>query len=112
MVSHPRRRALLHPQIVEIVNGLVARKKYVYLCTNALILEKRLPEFKPSKYFTFSVHLDGLREHHDMSVCREGSYDIAVAGIKEATAAASGSPRTQPSLTAPTPRTCASSLTR
>jgi hopanoid biosynthesis associated radical SAM protein HpnH len=84
MVSLPGGEPLLHPQIVEIVNGLVARKKYIYLCTNALLLEKRLPEFTPSKYLTFSVHLDGQREHHDFSVCREGGYDIAVQGIRAA----------------------------
>jgi hopanoid biosynthesis associated radical SAM protein HpnH len=84
MVSIPGGEPLLHPQIVEIVNGLIARKKYIYLCTNALELKKRLPEFTPSKYLTFSVHLDGQREHHDFSVCREGGYDIAVEGIREA----------------------------
>src|SRR5450432_1477033 len=86
MVSIPGGEPLLHPQIVEIVNGLVARKKYIYLCTNALELKRRLPEFTPSKYLTFSVHLDGEREHHDFSVCREGGYDIAVEGIREAVA--------------------------
>ena len=84
MVSIPGGEPLLHPQIVEIVNGLIARRKYIYLCTNALELKRRLPEFTPSKYLTFSVHLDGQREHHDFSVCREGGYDIAVEGIKEA----------------------------
>ena len=84
MVSLPGGEPLLHPQIVEIVEGLVARKKYIYLCTNALELKRRIHEFTPSKYLTFSVHLDGQREHHDMSVCREGGYDIAVEGIKEA----------------------------
>jgi hopanoid biosynthesis associated radical SAM protein HpnH len=84
MVSIPGGEPLLHPRIVEIVNGLIARKKYIYLCTNALELKKRLPEFTPSKYLTFSVHLDGQREHHDFSVCREGGYDIAVEGIQEA----------------------------
>jgi hopanoid biosynthesis associated radical SAM protein HpnH len=84
MVSIPGGEPLLHPQIVEIVNGLIARKKYIYLCTNALELKKKLPEFTPSKYLTFSVHLDGQREHHDFSVCREGGYDIATEGIKEA----------------------------
>jgi len=86
MVSLPGGEPLLHPQIVEIVNGLIERKKYIYLCTNALELKRRLPEFTPSKYLTFSVHLDGQREHHDMSVCREGGYDLAVEGIKEAVA--------------------------
>jgi len=84
MVSIPGGEPLLHPQIVEIVNGLIARKKYIYLCTNALELKRRLPEFTPSKYLTFSVHLDGERDHHDYSVCREGGWDIAVEGIKEA----------------------------
>jgi hopanoid biosynthesis associated radical SAM protein HpnH len=84
MVSIPGGEPLLHPQIVEIVQGLIARKKYIYLCTNALELKRRLPEFTPSKYLTFSVHLDGQRENHDFAVCREGGYDIAVDAIKEA----------------------------
>jgi hopanoid biosynthesis associated radical SAM protein HpnH len=84
MVSIPGGEPLLHPQIVEIVKGLVERKKYIYLCTNALELKRRIHEFTPSKYLTFSVHLDGQREHHDFSVCREGGYDLAVEGIKEA----------------------------
>ena len=84
MVSIPGGEPLLHPQIVEIVNGLIARKKYIYLCTNALELKRRIHEFTPSKYLTFSVHLDGLRDHHDFSVCREGGWDLAVEGIREA----------------------------
>lgn len=84
MVSIPGGEPLLHPQIGEIVEGLVARKKYIYLCTNALLLKEKINLFKPSKYLTFSVHLDGQREHHDFSVCREGGYDIAVEGIREA----------------------------
>ena len=84
MVAIPGGEPLLHPQIVDIVNGLVARKKYVYMCTNALELKRRLHEFTPSKYLTFSVHLDGQRDDHDFAVCREGGYDIALEGIKEA----------------------------
>ena len=84
MVSIPGGEPLMHPQIAEIVEGLVARKKYIYLCTNALLLEEKLHLFKPSKYLSFSVHVDGQREHHDFSVCREGGYDIAVRGIKAA----------------------------
>ncbi len=84
MVSIPGGEPLLHPQIVEIVNGLIARKKYIYLCTNALELKRRIHEFTPSKYLTFSVHLDGLRDHHDFSVCREGGWVLAVEGIREA----------------------------
>jgi len=86
MVSIPGGEPLLHPQIVEIVEGLVARKKYVYLCTNALLLEKQLDRFTPSKYLSFSVHMDGLREEHDHAVCREGVYDIAVRAIQAAIA--------------------------
>src|SRR6185437_10801242 len=75
---------LMHSQIDKIVAGLVERKKYIYLCTNALLLKEKIDLFKPSKYLTFSVHMDGQREHHDFSVCREGGYDLALAGVKEA----------------------------
>jgi len=84
MVAIPGGEPLLHPQMPEIVAGLVARKKYVYMCTNALLLKEKLDLFTPSKYLSFSVHVDGQREHHDMSVCREGGYDLAVEGIREA----------------------------
>jgi hopanoid biosynthesis associated radical SAM protein HpnH len=84
MVSIPGGEPLMHPQIAEIVEGLVARKKYIYLCTNALLLKEKIHLFKPSKYLTFSVHLDGQQEEHDLAVCREGGYDIAVDAIKEA----------------------------
>jgi len=84
MVSIPGGEPLMHPQIDKIVEGLVARKKYIYLCTNALLLKEKIDLFKPSKYLTFSVHMDGQKEHHDFSVCREGGYDVAIEGIKEA----------------------------
>ncbi|MEO5936477.1 MAG: adenosyl-hopene transferase HpnH [Terriglobales bacterium] len=84
MVSIPGGEPLMHPRIAEIVEGLVARKKYIYLCTNALLLKEKIGLFKPSKYLTFSVHVDGQREHHDFSVCREGGYDVAIEGIREA----------------------------
>jgi hopanoid biosynthesis associated radical SAM protein HpnH len=84
MVSIPGGEPLMHPQIGEIVEGLVARKKYIYLCTNALLLKEKIDLFKPSKYLTFSVHLDGERDHHDFSVCREGGFEVAVEGVKEA----------------------------
>ncbi|HEY5027439.1 MAG TPA: adenosyl-hopene transferase HpnH [Candidatus Angelobacter sp.] len=84
MVSIPGGEPLMHPQIGKIVEGLVARQKYIYLCTNALLLKEKLDLFKPSKYLTFSVHVDGEREHHDFSVCREGGYDLAIEGMKEA----------------------------
>jgi len=85
-VAIPGGEPLLHPQIAEIVEGLVARKKYIYLCTNALLLKQKIDLFKPSKFLTFSVHMDGQREHHDFSVCLEGGYELAVDGIKEALA--------------------------
>ncbi len=84
MVSIPGGEPLMHPQIGEIVAGLIARRKYIYLCTNALLLKEKLDQFTPSKYLSFSVHMDGQREHHDFSVCREGGYDLALEGIKEA----------------------------
>ena len=84
IVSIPGGEPLMHTQIDKIVAGLVARKKYIYLCTNALLLKEKIDLFQPSKYLTFSVHMDGQREHHDFSVCREGGYDLALAGIKEA----------------------------
>lgn len=84
MVAIPGGEPLLHPQMDQIVAGIVARKKYVYMCTNALLLEKNLHKFKPSKYFSFSVHMDGPREEHDVAVCREGTYDIAARAIRAA----------------------------
>ena len=84
IVSIPGGEPLVHREIGEIVAGIVARKKFVYLCTNALLLEKRLHLFKPSPYLTFSIHLDGDREHHDASVCQDGVYDRAVKAIKAA----------------------------
>src|ERR1700731_1885502 len=84
MVSIPGGEPLMHPQIAEIVEGLVARKKYIYLCTNALLLKEKIGLFKPSKYLTFSVHVDGQKEHHDFSVCREGGYELALDGIRAA----------------------------
>jgi hopanoid biosynthesis associated radical SAM protein HpnH len=84
MVSIPGGEPLMHSQIDKIVEGLVARKKYIYLCTNALLLKEKLDLFTPSKYLTFSVHVDGQKEHHDFSVCREGGYEQAIEGIREA----------------------------
>jgi hopanoid biosynthesis associated radical SAM protein HpnH len=84
MVSIPGGEPLLHPKIKEIVEGLVARKKYIYLCTNALLLKEKIDLFTPSRYLTFSVHMDGQKEHHDFSVCREGGFDIAIEGVREA----------------------------
>ncbi len=74
IVSIPGGEPLMHSRIMEIVEGLVARRKYVYLCTNAVLLKEKLAQFKPSKYLTFSIHLDGLRDEHDFAVCREGIF--------------------------------------
>ncbi|MGA7670541.1 MAG: adenosyl-hopene transferase HpnH [Nitrolancea sp.] len=75
---------LVHKDIDKIVQELVKRKKFVYLCTNALLLSKKLDQFEPSPYFSWSVHVDGTRERHDQSVCREGVFDRAVEAIREA----------------------------
>ncbi len=86
MVAIPGGEPLIHKEIGEIVKGIVARKKFVSLCTNALLLEKKLHLFEPSPYLFFSVHLDGLKEHHDKSVCQEGVFEQAVAAITAAQA--------------------------
>ena len=75
---------LLHREIEQIVEGAIARKKFVIVCTNALLLEKKMHLFRPSKWFSWSVHLDGSREEHDVSVCQTGVYDRAVAAIAAA----------------------------
>jgi hopanoid biosynthesis associated radical SAM protein HpnH len=77
---------LLHREIHKIAEGIIARRKFVYLCTNALLMEKKLDLFKPSPYFIWSVHLDGDRQMHDKSVCQDGVYDRAVAAIAAAKA--------------------------
>src|SRR5450631_295359 len=82
MVSIPGGEPLIHKEMPQIVAGIVARKKFVYLCTNAILLPKHIDEYAPSPYLTFSIHLDGLRERHDESVCQEGVFDKAVAAIK------------------------------
>ncbi len=82
VVSIPGGEPLMHPRIDEIVRGLVERKKYVYLCTNALLLAEHLDRFAPSKFLTFSVHMDGTEQNHDFAVCREGTYTKAVSAIK------------------------------
>lgn len=84
MVSIAGGEPLMHPQIDEIVRQLVARKKYVFLCTNAMLMRKKMEKFTPSPYFAFAVHIDGLRERHDESVAKEGVFDEAVAAMKEA----------------------------
>jgi hopanoid biosynthesis associated radical SAM protein HpnH len=82
MVSIPGGEPLIHKEMPQIVAGIVGRKKFVYLCTNAILLSKHIDEYKPSPYLTFSIHLDGNRERHDESVCQEGVFDKAVAAIK------------------------------
>src|SRR4051812_47815800 len=84
VVSIPGGEPLMHPEMPEIVAELVKRKKFIYLCTNAILLEKRLKEFTPSKYLTFSIHLDGLEKTHDRMVCREGVFKTATSAIRAA----------------------------
>jgi len=75
---------LVHPEIDQIVGELVARGKFVYLCTNALLMERKLDLFSPSAYFAWAVHIDGLRERHDRSVCRDGVFEKTLAAVREA----------------------------
>ena len=86
MVSIAGGEPLIHPEIHVIASELMKRKKFVILCTNAILMKKKLDDFKPSPYFSWAVHMDGLRERHDESVCREGVFDKAVEAIKEAKA--------------------------
>lgn len=75
---------LLHPDIKQIVEGILAKKKFVYLCSNGLLLEESLEKFSPNPYFSFVLHLDGLAETHDSFTGRKGVFEAAVAGIKAA----------------------------
>ena len=84
IVSIPGGEPLVHTEIGEIVQGIIDKGKFVYLCTNAILLEKKLDLFKPSQYLTFSIHLDGLKKEHDHSVCRGGVYDKVIEAIKKA----------------------------
>jgi len=86
VVAIPGGEPLIHKEIGEIVAGIVKRKKFVSLCTNALLLEKKLDLFEPSPFLFFSVHLDGLKKHHDEAVCQEGVFEKAVSAIKAAQA--------------------------
>lgn len=83
IVSIPGGEPLLHPQMPQIVEELIKRKKYIYLCTNALLLEKKLNQYTPSKYLSFSIHMDGPEKEHDISVCLDGTYKRAVQAIKK-----------------------------
>jgi hopanoid biosynthesis associated radical SAM protein HpnH len=83
MVSIAGGEPLMHPQIEVLVEELVKRKKYVFLCTNALLIPRKLDKFTPSRFFAFAVHIDGLAERHDESVCKEGVFDEAVEAIRE-----------------------------
>ena len=84
MVSIAGGEPLIHKEMRQIVEGYIERKKFVYLCTNAILLDKHMDSYEPSKYLTFSIHLDGDRERHDASVCRTGVYDKCIAVIKKA----------------------------
>ncbi|HSH43417.1 MAG TPA: adenosyl-hopene transferase HpnH [Arenicellales bacterium] len=82
VVSIPGGEPLVHSEMPRIVEGIVARRRFVYLCTNALLLEKRIDDYRPSRYLSFSIHLDGKRERHDESVCQAGVFDRAVSAIR------------------------------
>jgi hopanoid biosynthesis associated radical SAM protein HpnH len=74
---------LLHPEITAIVDELISRKRFIYLCTNGLLVKKRFHDFSPSPYLTFNVHLDGMYERHDLAVCRKGAFKEATEAIRE-----------------------------
>lgn len=82
MVSIPGGEPLIHKELPAIVEGIIARKKFVYLCTNAILLSKKIDLYKPSPYLTFSIHLDGNRARHDASVCQDGVFDKAISAIR------------------------------
>ncbi|MBI4374908.1 MAG: adenosyl-hopene transferase HpnH [Elusimicrobia bacterium] len=73
---------LIHPQIDTIVEGLIERGKFLYLCSNAILLEKNIQRFQPSSHLIFSIHLDGVESTHDRMVCRDGIYKTALSAIK------------------------------
>jgi hopanoid biosynthesis associated radical SAM protein HpnH len=83
MVSIAGGEPLMHPEIEVLVRELIKRKKYVFLCTNALLIPRKIDKFTPSRYFAWAVHIDGLAERHDASVCKQGVFDEAVAAIRE-----------------------------
>ena len=84
IVSIPGGEPLIHKEMPEIVDQLIKRKKFVYLCTNAVLMEKKLSDYRPTPYFTWSVHLDGLKDEHDKSVCQDGVFDRCVSAIRKA----------------------------
>ncbi|RKF26374.1 adenosyl-hopene transferase HpnH [Micromonospora globbae] len=84
MISIAGGEPLMHPEIDKLVAELVRRKKFVFLCTNAMLLPKKIDKFRPSPYFAFTVHIDGLRERHDAAVCKDGVFDVAVEAVREA----------------------------
>ncbi|GAA4153720.1 adenosyl-hopene transferase HpnH [Actinomadura keratinilytica] len=83
MVSIAGGEPLMHPQIGELVEQLVRMRRYVFLCTNALLIPRKIDQFRPSPYFAWAVHIDGLRDRHDASVCKDGVFDQAVAAVRE-----------------------------
>jgi hopanoid biosynthesis associated radical SAM protein HpnH len=87
MVSIAGGEPLIHPEIHTIAAELIKRKRFVYLCTNAILLERKLANFRPSPYFAWAIHMDGLQQRHDASVEREGTFDKAVAAVRAAKAA-------------------------
>ena len=103
---------LLHKELPQIVEGAIARRKFVTVCTNALLLEKHIDRYKPNRYFNWSIHLDGDEEMHDKSVCQKGVYDRAIAAIKTARPKAFASQSTAPCSTMRAPSAPRPSSTR
>jgi hopanoid biosynthesis associated radical SAM protein HpnH len=82
VVSIPGGEPLLHPDMPRVVEELAKRKKFVYLCTNALLVKKRINEFKPSTYLTFNIHLDAMGAQHDKYTGLDGVFDRAVEAVR------------------------------
>ena len=112
MVSIAGGEPLLHRDLPQIVEGFLAKKKFVILCTNALLLTKKIDQYKPDPMFTWSIHLDGDKVMHDKSVCQDGVYDTAVEAIRWPSPRASRSRSTAPCSRAPIPSGWPTSSTR
>jgi hopanoid biosynthesis associated radical SAM protein HpnH len=105
MVSIAGGEPLVHPEVHVIAQELLKRKKFVFLCTNGILMKKKLDNFQPSPYFSWVVHLDGMRERHDQFVERRGTFDKAVDAIKEAKARGFRVSTNTTFLTTDTPKT-------
>lgn len=73
---------LIYPQIKELVEKTVEKKRVTYLCTNGTLLDKKLSLFRPNKYFNLNIHIDGMEKTHDMIVEKPGTFKKIIENIK------------------------------